>query len=210
MLSDTLSLSLYYTFDSHDFVISETWQIDDEWVIDDKVLQIIGIGESVEIKCKVTTVWDEAAWAVTITGDSRVFAKNICCIGVDSIDILDNSTLWMDGCELRQSLSSIRVAEKGNIHVKSCKFSGTGSADPAISIENDGEQQCLANIIGCRFGTFSPCIESTVPVRCIGCIFGQNLGSVVCIDKAKRQQFLDQSVFKGNVFESTILDICTM
>jgi len=185
--------------------------VDQAWCINDKVLQIIGVGEKVEIKFRNIPA---ICCAMSITGQSKVLIKNLTLEfpmpstgTVDGIDVVDSSTMWMEGCEIRGGLNGVSAADKGHIDFKGCSFKG---AESAIAVDSDCAEGKLMNIIGCSFGNHGTCIDSKIPVRCVGNTFVCNWGAIICSDRdeQRQKQLMGQSTFKGNVIEKLIVDTC--
>ena len=186
------------------FIQNGRHELHTPWTIENQDVQIIGLGENVEIYCRFGHYTNNDPMALTLKGKSNVFLKNIsftfekntdCC--VNFIDVSGQSTLWMDHCEIRDADDGIHIREDCCGHFKSCTFL---SRDVGIHIY---EQRDVTSIIGCTFGSHQyGCIYTSFPLRCIGNNFYSNLAAIVCYDEKDRQPLIDRSAIEGNVYDT--------
>ena len=183
------------------FLEEGCYEVDDDIMIEDLSLQIIGIGDSVEIKFNpVSAPFPSAECAVFLCGTSKLHLKNVSFTFPDDypvgILVSDESMLWMEQCTLQSALNSVDAEEKGAIHMKECKFM---AKDIGLVIE--GKQE-FAIILGCTFEGNESCIETNVQLKCIGNVFRNNSGvAQSTAERGKRANFFEGSVFEGNIFE---------
>ena len=186
------------------FVQNGRYELTAPLKIENQGIQIIGLGESVEIHCKVehhgedndfvdvlTLTWKAS---VLVEHISFTFETNIYYV-TNGIKVSGESTLWMNDCELLGYDFGVFVLDNSNAHFKSSRFSGRVEA---ISIACPRD---IINIIGCEFAEHIPrscCIRTTSPIKCIGNIFHSNLCAIDCYKE------IEETLIIAAIMESTV------
>ena len=186
--------------------------------IEYKDVQIIGMGDSVKIqdisngdwfmditKCKVyfeNILFDNSYGTEEYEGhllvgdDCKVYAKKCTFIfGENVIDLGCMTDLYLSDCQFIGSNSCGSALQlspwSGIIDIRNCKFENCGQRDSRVG-RPAGAASCID--IKCdrdytsRFGAYTPFIR----LRCVGCVFENNRGYPIAIQKAWKYDILSK------------------
>ena len=159
----------------------------------DKDVQIIGLGEEVQIQFVCPNKYLDNIY---IRGKSKVLIQNIIIRGGDAgITLKGESVLWMENCNIEGYQDrAIGIYSNSPSHFKSCKFLTHNTCDYDIHIGKKHDE--IVNIIGCSFGNSGCCVSTKAPIRCVGNFFVNNYQAIEYDTLAP-----DKCILVGNVYQ---------